>query len=150
MTSLNSLAISWCFTVTSFERYGVSNDSTRPPLNSFFRLITNGTSKLRITRHLREGSDAGVPMQRDSNMEKNSHMMTSSNRKLSALLALCEGNRPLWGNPPVTGDFPHKGQWSGALMFSLICSWTNVWANNRDAGDLGSHHAHYDATVMIW
>ena len=24
-------------------------------------------------------------------------------------------------NSPVTGDFPHKGQWRGALMFSLIC-----------------------------
>ena len=32
----------------------------------------------------------------------------------SALLALCAGNSP------VTGEFPHKGQWRGALMFSLI------------------------------
>ena len=23
---------------------------------------------------------------------------------------------------------PHKGQWRGALMFSLICAWTNGWA----------------------
>ena len=30
---------------------------------------------------------------------------------------------------------PHKGQWRGALMFSLICAWTNGWANNREAGD---------------
>ena len=30
-------------------------------------------------------------------------------------------------------DSPHKGQWRGALMFSLICAYTNVWANNRDA-----------------
>ena len=28
---------------------------------------------------------------------------------------------------------PNKGQWRGALMFSLICAWTNGWANNRDA-----------------
>ena len=28
---------------------------------------------------------------------------------------------------------PHKGQWLGALMFSLIYAWTNGWANNRDA-----------------
>ena len=26
---------------------------------------------------------------------------------------------------------PHKGQWRGALMFSLICTWTNGRANNR-------------------
>ena len=42
----------------------------------------------------------------------------------------------------------HKGQWRGALMFSLICAWTNDWANNRQAGDLRRNHAHYDATVM--
>ena len=26
---------------------------------------------------------------------------------------------------------PHTGQWRGGLMFSLICAWTNGWANNR-------------------
>ena len=34
------------------------------------------------------------------------------------------------------------------LMFSLICAWANGWANNRDAGNLRSHGAHYDVTVM--
>ena len=43
---------------------------------------------------------------------------------------------------------PQKGQWRGALMFSLICAWTNGWANNRDAGDLRFHCAHYDVTAM--
>ena len=43
---------------------------------------------------------------------------------------------------------PHKGQWSGALMFSLICAWINGWAKNCNAGDLGRHHAHYDVTIM--
>ena len=28
---------------------------------------------------------------------------------------------------------PHKGQWRGALMFSLICVWINDWVNNREA-----------------
>ena len=42
----------------------------------------------------------------------------------------------------------HKGQWRGASMFSLICAWTNSWANNGDAGDLRRHHAHYDVIVM--
>ena len=27
-----------------------------------------------------------------------------------------------------------KGQWPGTLKFSLICAWTNGWANHRDAG----------------
>ena len=41
----------------------------------------------------------------------------------SALLAICAGNSP------VPGDFPHKGQLRGALMFSLICVWINGWVN---------------------
>ena len=36
--------------------------------------------------------------------------------------------------PPVNS--PHKVQWRGALMFSLIWVWTNGWINNREAGDL--------------
>ena len=62
----------------------------------------------------------------------------------SALLALCEGK------PLVTSGFPHKGQRGRASMFSLICTWTNVWANNQDASDLRCHCTHYDVTVMIW
>ena len=43
---------------------------------------------------------------------------------------------------------PHKGQWRGALMFSLICVWINDWVNNREAGDLRRYLAHYDIIVM--
>ena len=45
-------------------------------------------------------------------------------------------------------NFPHKGQWRGALMFSLIYVWINDWANNREAGDLRRQHGHYDVIVM--
>ena len=45
-------------------------------------------------------------------------------KTFSALLALCAGNLP------VTGDSPHKGQWRGALLCSLICVWINGWVNN--------------------
>ena len=47
---------------------------------------------------------------------------------------------------------PHKGQWRGALKFSLICVWINGWINNREVGDLRRYRAHYDVTVMffIW
>ena len=62
---------------------------------------------------------------------------------LSALLALCAGNSP------VIGEFPHKYQWHGALIFSLICAWINGWVNNREAGDLRRHRAHYDVIVII-
>ena len=43
---------------------------------------------------------------------------------------------------------PHKGQWRGALMFSLIYAWINGWVNNDEAGDLIHHRANYDVTVL--
>ena len=43
---------------------------------------------------------------------------------------------------------PHKGQWHEALTFSLICARINGWVNNREAGDLRRHRAHYDVIVM--
>ena len=43
---------------------------------------------------------------------------------------------------------PHKSQWRGALMFSLICAWINDWVNNREAGDLRRYRAHYVVIVM--
>ena len=44
---------------------------------------------------------------------------------------------------------PHKRQWRGALMFSLICVWMNGWVNNRQAGDMRRYHAHYDVIVIV-
>ena len=61
----------------------------------------------------------------------------------SALLALSAGNSPV----PVNS--PHKGQWRGALMFSLICAWINDWVNNHEAGDLRHRRGHYDVIVML-
>ena len=43
---------------------------------------------------------------------------------------------------------PHKGQRRGALVFSLIWAWINIWVNNDEAGDLRRHRAHYDVIVM--
>ena len=61
----------------------------------------------------------------------------------SALLAICVGNSPV--------NSTHKGQWCGALIFSLICARINGWVNNREAGYLRCHHAHYDIIVMkLW
>ena len=60
--------------------------------------------------------------------------------------------RPYW--PFVRGihrslvNSPHKGQWRGAFMFSLICASINGWVNNGEAGDLRRHRAHYDGIVM--
>ena len=60
----------------------------------------------------------------------------------STLLAICAGNSPV----PVNS--PHKSQWRGALLFSLIYVWINGWVNNGEASDLRRYRAHYDVTVM--
>ena len=54
----------------------------------------------------------------------------------SALLASFVRGIHRW---PVNS--PYKGQWRGALLFSLICAWTNGWVNNREAGDLSRHRS---------
>ena len=72
-------------------------------------------------------------------------MMTSSNGNIFRVTYTYTF---VWGIPPVTGELPHKGHWHGALMFSLICAWINGWLNNRKAGDLRRHRAHYDVIVM--
>ena len=56
----------------------------------------------------------------------------------SALLALCVGNSPM------TGEFP--SQTPITRSFDVFLS--NGWVNDRNAGDLQRHRAHYDATVM--
>ena len=56
----------------------------------------------------------------------------------------------VWGIHRSPVNSPHKGQWRGVLIFSLICSWINFWVNNREAGDFRRYRAHYDVTVMDW
>ena len=68
-------------------------------------------------------------------------MMTSSNGNIFRVTG------PLCGE---TVNSPHKGQWRGALMLSLICALTHGWVHNRKAGDLRRYCAHYDVTVMYW
>ena len=46
-------------------------------------------------------------------------------------------------------NFPHKGQWRAALMFSMICVRINGWVNNRMADDLRRYCVHYDVIVII-
>ena len=73
----------------------------------------------------------------------NEHMMTSSNGNTFCVTGHVCGE---FTGPPVNS--PHKGQWRGALMFSLICTWINGWVNNREAGDLRHYRVHNDVIVM--
>ena len=53
-----------------------------------------------------------------------------------------------WRHQMWPVNYPHKGQWRGALIFSLLCTWLNGWVSNREAGDSRRHCAHYDVIVM--
>ena len=73
----------------------------------------------------------------------NAYMMTSSNGNIFRVTVHLSAD--------FTGQrwIPRKkGQWRVALMFSLICTWINGFVNNREAGDLRYHRAHYDVIVM--
>ena len=59
----------------------------------------------------------------------------------SALLALCAANLP------VAGEFDSQGPVT--LSLDVFCAWINGWVNNREAGDLRRHRAHYDVIVMV-
>ena len=74
-----------------------------------------------------------------------SFMVTSSNGNIFRVTGLLCGE---FAGLPVNS--PHKGQWRAALMFSLISACTNGCANNRYAGHLKHHRAHYDVIVMLW
>ena len=69
-------------------------------------------------------------------------MMTSSNGNLFRVTG------PLWGESTGHWWIPLTKASDAGLWFLLICTWTNGWVSNRDAGDLRRHRAHYDVSVM--
>ena len=50
----------------------------------------------------------------------------------------------------MTSSNGNKGQWCGALTFTLICAWINCWVNNREAGEFETPSPHYDVTVITY
>ena len=71
-------------------------------------------------------------------------IMTSSNGNIFRITG------PWWGESNGHQRIPLTRA-SGAELsyFIFICAWTSSgWANNRDAGDLRRHRAHYDVIVM--
>ena len=52
-------------------------------------------------------------------------------------------------NSPVAGEFPAQRPMTHSFDVFFICAWINGWINNREAGDLRHHRAHYDVTVMV-
>ena len=101
--------------------------------------------KQRTVSSLTSVADRSLLIEQQENRSYNGHYagVINHDETISALLAICAGNSPV----PVSS--PHKDQWRGALVFSLICVWINGWVNNRKAGDLRRYRAHYDVIVII-
>ena len=60
----------------------------------------------------------------------------------SALLAICAGNSP------VPGEFPAQRAVTRSFDALFDLHPNKRWVNNRGAGELRHHRAHYDVTVM--
>ena len=58
-------------------------------------------------------------------------------KTFSALLAFCAGNSP------VTGEFPAQRPVTRSFDVFYDLRLNNGWVNNREAGDLRRHRAHY-------
>ena len=54
---------------------------------------------------------------------------------------------PLWGEPPVTDRFPSQRPATRSFDIFFDLRLNKRIRNNRDAGDLRRHRAHYDVTV---
>ena len=54
----------------------------------------------------------------------------------------------VWGIHRSPVNSPHKGQWRGAFMFSLISASINGGVNNREAGNLRRFRNDYDVIIM--
>ena len=65
-------------------------------------------------------------------------MMTSSNGTIFRVTG------PLWGESAGHRWFPLT-----KVSDAELCARTNGWANNRHAGDLTRHRAHYDVSVIL-
>ena len=61
----------------------------------------------------------------------------------SALLAICAGNSQ------VTDEFPAQRPVTRSFDVLFDVRLDEGWVNNREAGDLMHHRAHYYVTVML-
>ena len=143
--------------LTSYERHGVSNHWQRGYLFiSLFRSTTKKPKALYYWALCERNTlgTSGFPSQKTSNVEIVSMSWLRHSLAISHHDDVIKCKHSLRYRPFVReihrspGNSPHKGQWRGVLMFSLICAWINGWVNNGEAGDLRRHRAHYDVTIM--
>ena len=147
---------------TDFHLRTISQEIAQPSLIKIILKITDKTFHLILPQASEFNNDVVIsPWWEHLSLMKYILIITSSNGNIFRVTgSLCVvvvvvavvvvvvvvGGR---GDPPLTPlDSLYKGQWRGALMFSLICAWTKGRASNHGAGDLRRHRAHCDITVM--
>ena len=122
--------------------------------NTMFKYISNYRIMVGLTVELLTFTHWGQNIAWDSSQYA-SHEIHSTHLNQYCMMKSSNGNifhvtGPLCGEFTGPGEFPqHKGQWRGALMFTLICVWINGWVNNHEAGDLRRYRVHYDIIVMM-
>ena len=138
--------------MTSQERRGdgLKSQATCPFVHKLLKAINKNDIK---GPHYLIFENDGFPSQNATNAD-GVPMLCSRNtcwrhqmETFSALLALCAKNSP------VTDEFPSQGPVTRSFGVSLIRSWINGWVNNREAGDVRRHRAHYHVSVtnpVIW
>ena len=57
---------------------------------------------------------------------------------------------PFWGNSPDNGEFPSQRPVTRSFVGLLLNKRLSSWVNNREAGDLRRHYAHYDVTAIVY
>ena len=129
-------------------RDSVSNHQPRDCLlNRLFRPRSKKTSKLRVTG-LCAGNLPGTgefPAQMASNAENVS--IWWRHHEVEAFSTLMDFVRGIHRSPV---NSPHKSQWRGAFMFSLICAWIHGSVNNLEAGYFRCHRAHDVTVTAMW
>ena len=120
-------------------------------------LWANETSRDLSLRYVSDGYTILHKGWRAVNMHQyiGSGLLQDGRSSLPELIVMTTNGNIFRVTGPLCGEFTGhrwiprtKGQWRGALMFSLICAWTNSWANNGYAGDLRRYRAHYDVIIM--
>ena len=115
--------------ITDVAYLSAIDPATTAPSREPAMVIVEIRSTIQVRPHTRE------------NCKDNRDMMTSSNGNIFSVTGHLCGE--FTGHRWIPAQRP-------ALMFSLIRTWMNGRINNREAGDLRRHRAHYDVTIMHW
>ena len=143
---------------TSFQHAWITYFIIHSKLGIILTSLVYQRSTLVIQNHIFEGTCVILVLVRCGHTQCILRFLHTA-RTLCCFIVVCNDDVIKWKHFPCYWPFvrgihrspvnsPHKGQWRGAFMFSLICAWINGCVNNHKAGDLRRNSAHYNVTVM--